>query len=437
MMKSVASSLSYFIIVSGFLANNAYASNSNNTIRLLGSKGFGSKKIKCLVYFTIIFAVDLIFTANEWEVYANYVFLAVTTAFIGRSAFVGSGMVKAKVYGYLKGFSSALTILVAFQWIIAFTGGITFVIFPDARIGDSVIFVSALSLVHLAVALLIRKYAYVVFRKDMSKRLLLIDIGAKLFFIAFFNLFFPMFFDVLGMADYSLLALVLLTTAVIFTIYREYSVSLEKQIAVHNSNLITVSHWAQRTIAKYEYSALSSDRHDGKSATDGVLVAPLHNAVKTIQTIENPILQALLYELAYSGEKLGITIDISVSPQNIESSASGDVSEINLNNYDLYTIINDFIESAIYEAKLQSKKSVCVEITYQPRISNSTDTEIRTKPNFSLDIKTYIENEVFDTENPDFRVKKDAIISQMRRNTNITISLIRADSFTQTLKVAG
>ena len=374
--------------------------------------------------------IDMLFTAYEWEVQANYIFLAVTTVIIGRSMFVGSftGAVKDKAYGYLQGFGYALTILVAFQWVIAFTGGITFVLRPYESIGDSIGFVAALSLVHIAAALMIRRYGHVVFRQDMSKQLLLIDISAKLFFIAFFNLFFPKFFEVLGMENYSILALVLLTTAVIFAVYREYSVSLEKQIAVHNSNLLTVTQWALGTIEKYEHFIGYGDEDS----------AGFLKAINSIQPIKNPILKALLYELVFLGERLGISVDISISPTSSGYESSED---INLNNYDLYVIINDFVGNAITEAKSQTQKSICVEIVHHD-IHSDKDT----MRGFSFNIQTYLgQAHVQDSDNAanssfvmtssDFKVKKDAIISQMRKNRNITISLTKTDRFEQVLSV--
>ena len=154
MLKSIASSLSYLIIVSRFIIDGFDVCNNDR-----GNNRIKSRKWVCLTYFIIIFAIDLIFTANEWEVHANYIFLAVTTVFIGRSTFVNSftERFKDKAYGYIQGFGYALTILVAFQWIIAFTGGITFVLLPQEGIGDSFGFVTALSLTHIAAALLIRK----------------------------------------------------------------------------------------------------------------------------------------------------------------------------------------------------------------------------------------------------------------------------------------
>ncbi|MCL2400779.1 MAG: hypothetical protein FWC91_13665 [Defluviitaleaceae bacterium] len=413
LIKSVASSLSYLIIASGFFTD--YFHLSSSTARVGRIK---RKRRTCLTYFTLIFTIDVVFTIFEQEVHANYMFLAITTVFIGMNMYCGniSGAIKSKVYDYVKGFSFALTILVAFQWIIAFTGSIIFILFPIEWIGNFSGFVIILSLAHLAVALFIRRFGHIVFRRDMSKKLLFIDIGAKIFFIAFFNLFFPMFFETLGMVNYSVLALALLTTAVIFAIYREYSVSLEKQIAIQASNLLTVAQWAQQTIAKYEYFL----GHDDKTTN-----LAFYDMVRVIQSIENPILQAMLYELAYTGEKLGITIDVSVIPTD---SNGRNTSGINLNNYDLYIIINEFVENAINEAKSQINKSIRVVVEHQQTLAINS---------FSFNIQTDIStNEGTNIVSPDFVVKKDMLVGIMERNANISISLIKTDNLIQTLKVA-
>ena len=239
------------------------------------------------------------------------------------------------------------------------------------------------------------------------------------------------------MEYYSVLALVLLITAVIFAAYREYSVSLEKQIAVYNSNLLTITQWAQSTIEKYECFIESGSNEPKNSA----LYKGFHKEIKTIQPIKNPVLQALLYELVFTGERLGISIDISVTPANSDHESSRD---INLNNYDLYSIINDFVVSAVLEANSQPKKLIRVDIVHH--ITQNSDNDI--KGDFSFYIQTHIgqapveasygETDLgFDLTSPGFKIKKDAIIQQMRKNRNITISLTKTDRFVQALTVAG
>jgi len=354
LLKAVVSSLSYVIVTAGFFSDR--------------------KKFKCLTYCAIIFTVDIFGTFGGLEVYANYIFLSVTSLYIG------------KTYGYLKGFSFAVTTFAAFQWIIVFMGSIGFMLFPQESIVGAVSFVIILSAAHLATALLLRKFSHFIYRLNISNRLLFIDIGAKIFFIAFFNLFFPRYFGILGAEHYPPLALVLLTTVIIFTIYREYSVSLEKQLAISNSNLLIITQWAMKVCSKYEGLKLPG------------------------YEIENPVVQALLHELVITSERIGIAIDILINSS----------CKINLNDYDLYNILNDFIESALSEAKSQAEKSISIVI----------DSE---KGSFRFLVHTHIGVSMY---GEDFRIIKDNIISQIKKNRNIDISISRTDIFTQVLEVA-
>ena len=235
-MKSIASSLSYVLVVSGFVvgmgASGGGGGDDGGNVWSVRAKR--QRWGKFLIYFAVILAIDIIFTIFEWEVYANYIFLAIISVFIGRN----------KTYGYLKGFNFALTIFVAFMWAIVFVGSIAFLLLPQEAFIDSFVLIGILSLTHLATAALLRLLRNHIFRMDMSNKLLIIDAGAKIFFVVFFNLFLPRYFGMLGMEHYATLTLVLLTIAIIFAVYRQYSISLEKKIAVHNSNLLAVMQWA-------------------------------------------------------------------------------------------------------------------------------------------------------------------------------------------------
>ena len=359
LLKSIISTLSYLAVASKFFAEN--------------------KKTNSIIYAVTIFSIDIISTIGGWEVQANFIYLAITSVFIGR------------YYGGLKGFSFAITIFTAFQWTIVFLGSIVFIFYPYWYVTDTFAYVAALSLAHLGAAFLLSKYSAKIFRLDTSNKLLVIDIGAKLFFIVFFNLFLPSYFEILGMRYYPILSLVLLTIAIIFVIYREYSASLEKQIAIKNRDLLLVSQWAEQINRKY-------DGYD-------------FHGFDYIKEIDNPIIRASLWELVNTSERFGIKLNLSINlPQHI-----------NLNNYDLFSIVSGFIENALSIAKLQTEKLVCVVIE-------------REAQNFIFEVQTKLDN----AENgifTDARIKKDNIISQMKKNKNIRMSYTTNNIFTQSLIV--
>jgi len=397
LLKSIVSALSYLIIISKLIVD---ADGGEWYLdEYLSEYGVKRKHLKCLAYFISVFTINILFVIGGREVFANYIILALSTIFI--LDFGAYNIADNKTNGYITGFSFALTILVAFQWAIAFVGSIGFIMFPHDGITDMPVFIAVLSTAYLGSALLLRRYCPLIFRFDMSRKLLIIDIGAKLFFIAFFNLFFPMYFDVLGMESYSVLDLVLLTIAVIFAIYREYSVSLEKQLAVHNRDQLAIAQWAQQTITKFERSSEKRLRYYG-----------------CIDRIENPTLQALLYDLIYTSEELGIYLDVSVSPSSLPGYSG---NHINLDNYDLYSIIVAFIDNALSEAKTQDEKSIHVKI--------------EGNKGFRFMLKTNIGQAHSEIVSPEFRLNKDAIVKEMRKNPNITISFSKTDSFIQVLEI--
>ena len=414
---SVVSSLSYLLIVSVFIDNcywgakkEEHKAKSKHKSRLTG----------CIAYLAIIFTVDVIFTVQGWEVYANYIFLVITAVVISRSPLIRAA--KGKYGNCIAGLSFALTILVAFQWIVAFVGSLAFLLLPHDGLVDNPLFVSALLCAHIGVAALLRKYRSLVFRVDTSNKLLIIDIGAKAFFIVFFNLIFPNYFVLLGMFHYSVLTLVLLTTALIFALYREYSISLEKQIAVYNNNQAAIMKQAIQAIAKYEDMAKA----------------------ELVQKIGNPIVQALLYEVVHAGERHGIDVEISVdSPRsssevkslNATGSRSSSMTTedappfdkigyINLNNYDLHGIINSFIESAVIVAKSQNTKTIFVDIEddnneFVFKVMVEAQPSTSRKSNFMADC----------------RAEKDYVMSLMREKSNVSINISRKNGFTQVLRI--
>ena len=87
--------------------------------------------------------------------------------------------------------------------------------------------------------------------------------------------------------------------------YQENSLRLEKQIALQNHNLQQITLWAAQTVAKYEGMQFVN--------------------YEKINAINNPIVQALLYDFTTTTEKLGIQVDIALGG-NFEE-------RINLNNF--------------------------------------------------------------------------------------------------------
>ena len=414
---SVVSSLSYLLIVSGFI-DNYYNGAIEKEHKTRGKQK--SRLMGCVTYLVIIFTVDVIFTMQGWEVYANYIFLVITGAVISRSVLIKAA--KGKYGSYIAGLSFALTILVAFQWIVAFVGSLAFLLLPHDSLVDNPLFVSVLLGAHIGVAVLLRKYRSLAFRVDTSNKLLIIDIGAKAFFIVFFNLIFPNYFVILGMVHYSVLTLVLLTTALIFALYREYSISLEKQIAVYNNNQTAIMRQAVQTIARYENIAKA----------------------ELVQRIGNPVVQASLYELVHAGGRHGINVEISVNspkplneakfPDTTISKGSSKATEgappfdkigyINLNNYDLHGIINSFIESAVVVAKSQGTKTIFVDIKddnneFEFRVVVEAEFPFSHRSNFTADCKA----------------EKDYVMGLMREKSNVSINISRKNGFTQILRI--
>jgi len=343
------------------------------------SKGKNSRCQQCLFYLLIILTIDITFTVLSLEVYANYIYLIITSIFIG----------KYKALGYLKGFNFSLTILACFQWVVVFVGSFAFLVLPHEWLTDNALYLAILYSAHLAVAFLLYKFRFAIFKHESSKKLQLIDIGAKIFFIAFFNLIFPNYFEYLGMVNYATLALILLIIALIFVIYREYSVALEKKLAVYNSNQLTVLHYAMQNISKYE-------RYSG---------------IQDIQSIENPIVQSLLYELKETGDRLGLLVEISVN---------GHVGNINLNNYDLHITLESFLSNALDEAKTSGKRPIITIIDYIDNIFTFTIHVIAAPGTLSI---------------ANYRLEKDAALIRMKANENITIDISRTDGFKQVLRV--
>jgi len=342
------------------------------------------KKSKCFLYATLTLSGDLLLTMNGLATYSNLVYLLVTYVFL------------AKIHGLLKGFAFAITIFAAFQWIIAFLGSLAFILFPSQNITGSFAFITILACAYLGTAILLSKHSNRIFRIDSSNKLLLLDTTVKLFFVLFFNLIFPRYFGILGIEHYSILSLILLVIALLFMVYREYSISLESQLAIGNSNLLLIAQWVHQTNSRYERS---NSPHS-----------------ENINTITNPVVQAILYELANASERLGISL-------NISSNTTSSVNTINLNDYDLFNIINEFIDNALYEANTQNNKSIEVTIDDKDGFKFMVRTE--------LDSAKSASNKIIS----DFRIKKDTIMNQIIKNSNISISFSKTDCFLQVLSV--
>lgn len=474
LLISTVSSLSYLIAISRFLFDTHEVKNNVSLTILSKLAEVKTKQLRCLAYFLVIFAIDVIFTVHGWEIYANYIFLAVTSVILGKVMIgnrLGSGGIKELRY-YLFGFSFALTIFVSFQWIVALVGSIAFIMFPYSHLVDNPAFVITLLAAHIGVAGLLRKYSYLVFRPDASIKLILIDIGAKVFFIAFFNIIFPRYFGLLGMENYSVLSIVLLATFLMFAVYREYSISLEKQIAVYNNNQLAIMQWAARTIAKHEGLRLKELKRLGKSKKLKIMDAPdetkglnmvkgFEKFLEAIHSVENPIMQALLYEFAFTAEKFGICIEISIKSANDKrgvndvtndvDAANGTeatkdmnlsnnrISSINLNNYDLYGIVNSLMENALHIAKSQINKSICISIDgsdgFKLAIQTKTGTELSKVQNCEspecpcLGVHVKLPKKFL----MNFGTEKDTAIKWMEKRSNVTIDISREGGFTQTV----
>lgn len=379
LVKSIVSSLSYLIAASSFFGD--------------------TKKIRCIAYFLLIHSVDVYFTLNGWEVYANYVYLVITTLFISRE------------YSYLKSFSFAITIFAAFQWTIAFVGSIGFLILPFVHNGSSfdLPFVLYLSIAHMVVALSLNTFYHFVFKDDIGKNLLFIDIGAKSSFIIFFNLFLPGYFEILGMRDYAIMSLVLLVIALIFVLYRKYSIALEKQVA----NLTMVNQWAEQINAINKVSKLPGNSDANENFNEGIN--------RSIDGIKNPVVQALLHELANASEKFGVFLNIYT---NLEQ-------DINLNNYDLFNIISNFIVRALNETKFAIKKSICVEIDNKSGVFRFMIQTSTAAKQLNNDLP-FDYNSLTDLE---FEVSEVTISDSSNTRYNIITSFFEDDRFVQILEI--
>lgn len=149
-----------------------------------------NKKRKSVVYLLTIFTtVTISVMISGFEVYINYLVITITTITIGMN------------YGYLKGFSHALTIFAIFQWGTALIGSLIFITLGPQGTGAWLPFVFLFYCV--ISAYLLRRFSQYTFRDDLSRVLLIINVCAKIFFIIFFNVLFPRFFSYLGAEPYS------------------------------------------------------------------------------------------------------------------------------------------------------------------------------------------------------------------------------------------
>ena len=402
LLKSIASSASYLIVVSVLFVGDRWESKNIRSILLIG-------------YFVAMFLIDVIFTMFEMEVYANYIFLVITSIFIYVGMVKISG--KAKGFCFINSLGFALAIFAAFQWVVVFSGSIAFILFAHGMAYDglvaSSIYVLALCVAHIGMAYLLRKYSHRIFRLDISNKIALIDILAKVFFIGFFNLFFPRYFEILGMSNYAALSLVLLVIVAIFVVYREYSIALESKLAVSKSNLVNVLQWAKQVNGRYRELIFKKAEKDGESEING---------------IDNSVIQALMRELIVVSEQMGIDLDITVVNPVSEN--------ININTYDLFTIINNFIDSAIFEASNQQKKSIEVEI------DGGSVQSVQSGGTFGncglwLMIKTHIGYDSNDKglKMPRSKIQKDFVVGHVQKHSNISISIFLDDGFVQVLDV--
>lgn len=418
LVKSIVTTTSYLIVISVFVVEKSTVVRKYKIFRLMG-------------YFLILLTVHITLTLTDFEIYINYVFLVITCLFIYQlvSDRKGANSIRNRYdlrsYFYTKGSSFikclniALTIVVAFGWVIIFTGSLAFALFsggiPHDSLTNQVIYVIALSIAHIGMAFALRKYSHKIFRLGISNKLALIDIGAKAFFIAFFNLFFPRYFEVLGMANYAALSLVLLIIVAIFVAYREYSISLENQLVVSKNNVMATLKWAKQMNHRYR-ELLVGGGYGNSNSNDEGCNNKQHKMETSIQNINNSVIQALMSELVMISNQLGIEIDIKV-----ENPISNDLS---LDAYSLFAIVNGFIDNAISETEEQAEKFIEVTIdTGTNGVSN--------KSGLWLMIKTHINAETLSK----VKIDKDAIINRIKGNPNVLISVVLQDDFVQVLDV--
>jgi len=336
-------------------------------------------KFSCLTYWMLMFAVNIIHLTTGSVLLVN-----MGTVFI-------TGFYISLVHGVFKGFGFAITIFAAFQWTIAFVGSGAFLILYHSQLLDGINLAVVFTVAIMVASLLLRKYRHLVFQ-DTSRKLLMIDTLAKLFFILFFNTFLPRFFPILGGMLYSTLAIVLLIVAVIFVAYKEYSVSLESLLAEEHSKLQSVLLWADRTLTKYMSMEFPQFSHIGQ--------------------IENSIVKALLYEFIDTAHRQGVAVDISIQST---------VGEVKLDTYDLFSTINDFMKYAMERAAAQEDKKIYIVISG--------------KSGFHFLIKTnakHGENGIKSS----FETRKCAIMALVRKNENSNVTVnTHGGQFIQLLSV--
>jgi len=335
------------------------------------------RKFMLATYIVFLLIIKLIGAAGGIEFYATIATLIVTCAYI------------AKGHGWLKGLNFTLTIFAAFQWTIAFLGSASFIFLRYEQIMGTNIFHISLSSSLVVIALVLRVNKRLIF-KDASQTLLLIDSTAKLVFVLFFNWFLPRYFVLMGGVAYSVLTLVLLGVAMIFAVYREYSMHLESKIVAANSKLESLLRWADAVIAKHEDLSLV-------------------RFPDIVHQIKSPVLQAVMYEFIDTANQRGIEVDITISSP---------INAINLDSYELFDIVSSFVKDSFEEAK--EMKFISVMVGGDEGFSFMIRTA--TEPSKTL-------------ENIEYR--KSTIIGYLQRNRhhNITISISKSECFIQSLYV--
>ena len=266
------------------------------------------KKTSCVSYWLLIFSAMIIGIITGEDTILNAVAVLVTTLYLCRT------------HDTLKSLNIAVTIFATFQWIVAFVGSGAFILLYSGHIIGTLGLIGTLSAALIITAMALRRFKHIAF-KEISRQSLLMDTAAKLFFVLFFNAFLPRFFMVMGGAQYSILTLVLLGVTVIFVVYKNYTISLERKVAEEQGRVIEILAWAERTLAKYVGIEFPTLAH--------------------VNQISSPVLRALLYEFADTAHSLGIAVDISVT---------GSVGAINVSDYDLYKIVSGFIAQSLQEA---------------------------------------------------------------------------------------
>ena len=323
----------------------------------------GRSKYTWVQHWLLVFLVYSAGLALDTHLIANIAIVSVTALFIGFN------------HGVLKGLNYAITIFALFQWGIAFLGSLAFLITYHGDLQMD--FRWAFSFALVGMAALLKVHAQYFF-KNTGRKILLLDVFAKMFFVGFLNAFLPRFFPALGMYLYSVLALSLLVVSIMVVACIQYVVLLERRMAAERSQLNHIIAWANRTVSKY--------------------MALEFPEFVQLQQIEAPVIKALMYEFIDTVGKKGYTVKVDVKDCT---------GHIGLDDSDLFHVINELMTQTIDEATLQKDNTIHVHMDGHKgfffQIKHGDDTS---QGDFSR-----------------FSASKDALVALLRKNRHCDITI--------------